>query len=59
MEEYGSATGKITPALPSLSGELSPVDILVGTLTVSTKEILYWETSNQSGGTTVYIGKEV
>lgn len=32
---------------------------LYGKLSVSTKEVPYHETSNASGGTTIYIGKEM
>lgn len=51
---YGSVTAK-----KALTGSISAKENLIGTVSVSVKDVPYYETSNSSGGLTVYIGKEV
>lgn len=44
---------------PSMSGTISGESTLTGKVSVSVRDIPYYETANLSGGTTVYIGKEI
>ena len=50
--------GVIT-AEKTLSGSISGKSSLVGTVSVSVLDVPHYETSNATGGTTVYIGKEI
>ncbi len=43
----------------SMTGYISAVPGFTGKISVSVKEVPYYETQNQAGGTTVYIGSEV
>lgn len=56
--EIENLTGTIT-AQKTLSGTVSGESGLYGKVSVSVRDVPYYETSNTSGGTTVYIGKEV
>lgn len=42
-----------------LQGTISTEGSLTGTVSVSVRDVPYYETDNPYGGTTVYIGKEV
>lgn len=56
--EIKNLTGIIT-AEKILSGSISEDGSLKGKVSVSVRDVPYYETSNSSGGTTVYIGKEI
>lgn len=56
--EIKNLSGKIT-AEKTLSGSISGDGSLIGKVSVSVRDVPYYETSNVSGGTTVYIGKEI
>lgn len=56
--EIKNLSGKIT-AERTLNGSISGDGSLIGKVSVSVRDVPYYETSNPSGGTTVYIGKEV
>lgn len=56
--EIQNLTGTIT-AQKTLSGTIGGKSDLQGKVSVSVRDVPYYETSNISGGTTVYIGKEV
>lgn len=56
--EIKNLTGTIT-AKKTLSGSISEDGSLKGKVSVSVRDVPYYETSNSSGGTTVYIGKEI
>lgn len=56
--KIGNLSGNIT-AKETLNGYINRVGGLTGKVSVSVKDVPYYETSNDSGGTTVYIGKEV
>lgn len=43
----------------NLSGRITPEGSLTGTVTMSVRDVPYYETDNLSGGITVYIAKEV
>ena len=58
VSEPSNLTGSIN-AQKTLSGTLNQVSCLTGVVSASVKEVPYFETSNESGGTTVYIGKEI
>lgn len=45
--------------IKNLTGTISADGSLRGELSVSVIDVPYYETSNEYGGTTVYIGKEV
>lgn len=51
-------TGTIT-ARKSLKASISTRKDLIGKISVSVKDVPYFETSNSAGGITVYIGKEI
>ncbi len=51
-------TGSLT-AIEPLRGDISKNGGLFGELSVSIQEVPYYETSNEQGGITVYIGKVV
>lgn len=50
-----TSNAEITP----LKGTISAEGSLTGKVSVSVRDVPYYETSNDSGGSTVYIGKEV
>lgn len=54
----GAMSGTIS-AISKLSGSINGSSKLHGKASVSVKDVPYYETSNDSGGTTIYIGKEV
>lgn len=57
-----SYTGQLSGVISSkgtLNGKISGNSGLEGKVSVSVKNVPYYETSNESGGLTVYIGKEV
>lgn len=56
--EIENLTGVIT-AQKTLSGTVSGESGLYGKISVSVRDVPYHEIPNASGGTTVYIGKEV
>lgn len=56
--EIKNLTGTITTE-KSLQGSVSGKSELTGQVSVSVRDVPYYETSNSSGGITVYIGKEV
>lgn len=51
-------TGTIT-AKKSLEASLNAEKGLIGKVSLSVKDVPYFETSNSAGGITVYIGKEI
>ena len=54
-----SRLGGTITAQKALSGTISGIEPLSGKLSVSVREVPYYETTNIFGGTTVYIGKEI
>lgn len=56
--EIKNLSGKIA-AEKTLNGSISGDGSLIGKVSVSVRDVPYYETSNVSGGTTVYIGKEI
>lgn len=52
-------TGQISQVEPCLTGKISAEPTLIGKLIVSVMEVPYYEISNESGGSTVYIAREV
>lgn len=56
--ETSNLTGTIT-AQKTLSGSLNADSTLTGKVSVSVRAVPYFETPNVSGGTTVFIGKEI
>lgn len=56
--EPSNLSGTIT-AQKTLTGSLNVESTLVGKVSVSVKDVPYFETPNKSGGTTVFIGKEI
>lgn len=56
--EIKNLTGKIT-AEKALNGSISGEGSLIGKVSVSVRDVPYYETANPSGGTTVYIGNEI
>lgn len=56
--EIKNLTGKII-AEKALNGSISGEGSLIGKVSVSVRDVPYYETTNPSGGTTVYIGKEI
>lgn len=54
-----SAMSGIISALSKLSGTINGSSELNAKVSVSVKDVPYYETSNISGGSTVYIGKEI
>lgn len=51
-------SGKIT-AEETLKASISGSESLIGNISVSVRDVPYYETDNSSGGITVYIGKEI
>lgn len=56
--ETGYLYGTITAKKP-LRGTISGESGLTGKVSVSVRDVPYYETSNSAGGITVYIGKEI
>ena len=56
--EVQNLSGTIT-AQKTLEGFISTKEILTGKVSVSVRDVPYYETSNSSGGTTIFIGKEI
>lgn len=52
-------TGTLTASKLGVTGVLNAEEGLIGKVSVSVKDVPYYETTNSSGGTTVYIAKEV
>lgn len=55
----GNISGLQNSLEKTLSGTISVERGLTGKVSVSVRDVPYYETSNESGGITVYIGKEV
>lgn len=55
---FGNLTGIITEEA-TITGTIKPDSGLYGNMSVSTASVPYYETSNDFGGTTVFIGREV
>lgn len=58
ISKTNNLSGRIS-APTSLKGNISADPSLKGSVSVSVRDVPYYETSNSSGGSTVYIGKEV
>lgn len=58
MSESNNLSGTIT-SKRTLNGSISSNKGITGKISVSVRHVPYNETSNMSGGTTVYIAKEV
>ena len=56
--EVQNLSGTIT-AQKTLEGLISTEESLIGKVSVSVRDVPYYETSNPSGGTTIFIGKEI
>lgn len=56
--EIKNLSGKITEER-TLNGSISGEGSLIGKVSVSVRDVPYYETTNPYGGTTVYIGKEI